>query len=172
MHSKYAAKFYAATLTSSLTPGMIRVFASRCNRAFISKQVSPATHAELTSLLSGVDKIQPRCMPEHEKSGMRWLLNKFLTPKGNLRLTEEAKEFNANDQLFLQRIAMRESYQIHFVGLRWIPSNTHGDKYAPCYRVVDTQPPRLPKQRVALEYSSTPWQSGGHFEIYDREDAP
>lgn len=166
-HSPYFANFYARLVVSQLTPGMLKVFCSRYRRA-VDGSGTAAEMREFETLDKAIEHIKPRCMPEHEASGIKFLLGKILTPKGNLRQTDHAKEFGQKTSLFLQ--SHKRDMQIHLVGTNWVPGpEPNVQVLAPLYRVSAPAPLRFPGSMVSFDYTATSWQSGGYFEIRNRE---
>ena len=157
-HSPYFANFYARLITSQLGKGHIKVF--------LSKHSRPANRCgvpvdELQALLTTVEKVRPRCTPEHEAEGIAFLLNKVFTPKGNFRKTEHARQFDAAIQLFLQQ--RRDNLRIH-----WVDAGFIKDALVAVYEVSTIR--ETPRGCMkSFRYMATPWQSGGYFEILGKE---
>src|SRR6188474_1160207 len=99
-HSKYFTNFYARLVMSQLSKGTINMFLRKFSKTYGTDKY--VTAAEMELLDRSVQKIKPRCMPEHELSGVAFLFNKAFTPKGNIRQTAHGKLFGAEIQLFLQ----------------------------------------------------------------------
>lgn len=163
--SKWGELFYARLISQTLTKGQIQAFCTRysqlVNRTHcrgVAYEDRKAAGDEARTLDSAIAKLRPRCLPEHEESGLAFLYGIAFTPRGALRNTDKAKDFTQYDTDFLQDCKLLGGYEIRFVGTRFV-----GSRVLPQFEVL-LEDKLLTR---TLVYTMQPWQSGGYFEVID-----
>ena len=153
--------FYALMLANSLAGSLITHQYSRRNRLTnfrggMEQRLGDKYNAhriENLVLLEAAEKIQPICVPEHFKSGLKFLRDLLWTPNGNLRKTDKARKFTPADSQVLCG-----AKEIAWVGTHEI-FNTYVTTSMPVYEVRDGI--------RSFQYCATSWQSGGFFEVIE-----
>ena len=153
MQTKWAKNFAAAIKSGILTEGQIRAARRILANAINRDGCVSCTKSDAWELIELINLHKPRVTDEQARKGADWLYSVSYTPRGKVRNTDLASQFNDRDRTVIREL--QEQPRFHLVELEDVGGTW--SKFAPIYRAVG--------KSASFDYAAQAWQTGKPFVV-------